>query len=163
MDARDPDPLMDELRALVAKHDPVPPPVVETAKASLGWRRLDADLAELLTDSSLEEQTYALARGRGQVGIRSVSFSNGRVTIDVQIRGDEGERTVRGQITPSTGATVQIQQLDGASHPLETHADEFGRFRARVLGVGTIRFRVSLRKSDSGIGPDWIETSWIPL
>ena len=40
MDAHDPDPLMDELRALVAKHDPVPPLLVETAKASLGWRRL---------------------------------------------------------------------------------------------------------------------------
>ncbi len=163
MDAHEPDPLMDELRALVAQNDPVPPLVVETAKASLGWRRLDTDLAELLTDSAMEEQPYALARGRGQVGVRSVSFGTGRVTIDVEIRGDEAERTVLGQITPSTGAAVQIQHLDGAGDPVETRADEFGRFRALVLGVGWIRFRVSLRKSDSGISPDWIETSWIPL
>jgi hypothetical protein len=47
--------LMVELRGLFTDVDPVPPLVIETAKASLGWRRLDADLAELLSDSALEE------------------------------------------------------------------------------------------------------------
>ena len=44
---------------LFAEVDPVPPLVIETAKASLGWRRLDADLAELLSDSALEEEAFA--------------------------------------------------------------------------------------------------------
>ena len=57
--------LIAELRAFFAEVDPVPPLVSETAKASLGWRRLDADLAELLSDSALEEEPFALARGRG--------------------------------------------------------------------------------------------------
>ena len=46
------DTLVSELREYFARVDPVPPLVTEAAKAALGWRRLDADLAELLSDSS---------------------------------------------------------------------------------------------------------------
>jgi hypothetical protein len=59
------DPLVAELRTLVARVDPVPPLVTQVAKAALGWRRLDADLAELLSDSALETEALALARGPG--------------------------------------------------------------------------------------------------
>ena len=45
--------LMAELRGLFADVDPVPPMVLETAKASLGWRRPDVALEELLSPAGL--------------------------------------------------------------------------------------------------------------
>src|ERR1700727_601281 len=82
---QDPDELlMAEVRAFFAEVDPVPPLVSETAKASLGWRRLDADLAELLSDSALEEQAFALARS-GEATARAVTFSSGDLTIDIEV------------------------------------------------------------------------------
>ena len=57
-----------ELRSLVDEVDPVPAEVTAFAKAALGWRRIDADLAELLSDSALEPETAALTRSGGGAG-----------------------------------------------------------------------------------------------
>jgi hypothetical protein len=157
------DPLLDELRALAAKHDPVPPLVVETAKASLGWRRLDADLAELLTDSVLEDEALSAARGHGPAAIRSASFGVGVLTIDVDIEGEGAGRTIRGQIAPPTSAPVQVQAADEAIPLVETTADQLGRFRARLPEAGAVRLRIAIPRTDVAEGPEWIETSWIPL
>lgn len=45
--------LMAELRGLFADVDPVPPRVLETARAALGWRRPGAALEELLSSTGL--------------------------------------------------------------------------------------------------------------
>ena len=109
--AEDPDPdelLMTELRAFFAAVDPVPPLVSEAAKASLGWRRLDADLAELLTDSALDEESVALTRGSG-VPARAVTFGSGELTIDIEVHVEDQGRTLLGQLSPPALATIQIQ------------------------------------------------------
>ena len=79
----DPDePLVAELRELFKHDDPVPPLVTELAKASLGWRRMDADLAELLGDSLLEDRATAGVRGGGDVSARQVRQIPGELEDD---------------------------------------------------------------------------------
>ncbi len=156
----DPDPdelLISALRSLFAEVDPVPPLVSETAKASLGWRRLDADLAELLSDSALEEESFALARGGGAPA-RAVTFSSTRLTIDIEVHVDGPGRTLLGQLSPPALASVEIQTVNDAQFSAE--ADRLGRFRVRLPAGGSIRLRVLA--VGGGAGPP-VETSWITV
>ncbi len=154
----DPDELlMAELRDFFADVDPVPPLVIETAKASLGWRRLDADLAELLSDSALEEERFALARG-GEAPARAVTFTSPGLTIDIEVHVDDQERTLLGQLSPPSPATIEIQTM--ADAPLSAEADRLGRFRVRLQAGGPIRLRVL---GTNGHGRPSVETSWITV
>jgi len=154
----DPDELlMAELRGFFADVDPVPPLVIETAKASLGWRRLDADLAELLSDSALEEEPFALARG-GEAPARAVTFSSTGLTIDIEVHVGDPERTLLGQLSPPSPARIEIQTM--ADAPLSAEADRLGRFRVRLPAGGAVRLRVL---GTNGDGRPPVETSWITV
>ena len=158
--SKDPDPdelLMAELRALFAGVDPVPPLVSDTAKASHGWRRLDADLAELLSDSALEEEPFALTRGSG-APVRAVTFSSTELTIDIEVHVDDQGRTLLGQLSPPAPATIEIQTM--AEAPFSAEADRLGRFLVRLPAGGPIRLRVL--GEDGRAGPP-VETSWITV
>jgi hypothetical protein len=156
--ASDPDEaLMAELRAFFAEVDPVPPLVTETAKASLGWRRLDADLAELLSDSALEEESSAVARGGG-APVRAVTFGSGALTIDIEVHVDDEGRTLLGQLSPPAPAKLEIHTIAEAS--LSAEADQLGRFRVRLPAGGPIRLRVL---DGGGRGGPPVETSWITV
>lgn len=151
------EPLLAELRSLFAKVDPVPPLVTEAARAALGWRRLDAELAELLSDSALEEESAALTRSAG-APVRSVTFATRELTVDIEIHADGEQRTLLGQLAPAAVATIEIQTVDDALLSVET--DRLGRFRATLPAGGPIRLRVidPARRSDAVI-----ETSWISV
>jgi hypothetical protein len=149
--------LMAELREIFAEVDPVPPLVIETAKASLGWRRLDADLAELLTDSALREESFAMTRG-GEAAVRSVTFSSTDLTIDVEVHADDQARTLLGQLSPPSPATIEIQTTEKTQFSAQT--DRLGRFRVRLPVGGPVRLRVL--DADGRAGPT-VETSWITL
>jgi hypothetical protein len=156
-DDSDPDePLVAELRALFAEVDPVPPLVTEAAKAALGWRRLDAELAELLSDSALDAD-LALARGTG-APVRSVTFSAADLTIDLEIHSDGENRTLLGQLAPPFTATIELQTAEGSIPSAET--DHLGRFRVTLPNGGAIRLRVVAR--DGRSGPP-VETSWVTV
>jgi hypothetical protein len=157
-DDRDPDErLMGELRAFFAEVEPVPPLVIETAKASLGWRRLDADLAELLSDSALDEERFALARS-GEAPARAVMFSSAELTIDIEVHVDDQGRTLLGQLSPPAPATIEVHPM--VQPPLTAEVDHLGRFRTRLPSGDTIRLRI-LRADGRG-GPP-VETSWITV
>jgi hypothetical protein len=157
-DAQDPhEPLVAELRSLFATADPVPPLVTEAAKAALGWRRLDAELAELLSDSAVAEDALALARGTG-APVRSVTFQAGDLTIEIEIHVEGEQRTVLGQISPPAPAGVEIERADGEAGA-GVAADRLGRFRARLAAGGPIRLLVSATADGA---PD-IATSWIAV
>jgi hypothetical protein len=150
------DPLLGELRNLFAQDDPVPQLVTEIAKASLGWRRLDADLAELLADS-LDTESFAVARGGAS--LRSVSFGTDALTVDAEIDGDGAQRTLLGQLSPSIQTKIEIQTAAEAP-PTVVHSDRLGRFRATLTAGRSIRLRVAVGDPER---PDWIETSWISV
>lgn len=154
-----PDPderLVGELRELFAQVDPVPELVTEAAKAALGWRRLDADLATLLSDSMLEDDTLALARG-ASASVRAVSFSADRLTVDLEIHDEGDSRTLLGQLSPPAATEIEVQRSDGPV--LATgESDQLGRFRLRVPAGGLIRLRVVGHPDGPAAG---VETSWM--
>ncbi|HSC04576.1 MAG TPA: hypothetical protein VLC49_14700 [Solirubrobacteraceae bacterium] len=155
-DGTDPDErLIGELRAFFADVDQVPPLVSETAKASLGWRRLDADLAELLSDSALKEEPFALARG-SEAPARAVTFSSSALTIDIEVHVADEARTLLGQLSPPAAASIEVQTT--TEEIVSSEADQLGRFRVRLPAGGAIRLRI--------LGADGnppVETSWITV
>ena len=143
---------------MLKRVDPVPPEVDEFARAALGWRRLDADLAELLADSALESERAALTRS-GDAALRSVTFRASDLTIDVQVATDGDVRTVLGQLAPPPAeATVEVQVADG-SLLATAESDSLGRFRLVLPTGGRVRLRVL--RHDPPSAP--IETSWLSL
>jgi len=154
MSTSDPhDELLAELRSVIDRVDPVPPEVTEFAQAALGWRRLDADLAELLADSALEAEA-ALARG-GEG--RWLTFRADDLTIDVEVQADGDARTLLGQLAPPPAtATIEVQAGDG-DIAATAESDKLGRFRVTLAAGGRIRLRI-LRE---GAAP--VETSWLSV
>jgi hypothetical protein len=148
--------LVAELRELFAQDDPVPEIVLEAGRAAFGWRRFDADLAELLSDSALEGE---LAGARGVSTVRTLSFRAGETTIDLEIYDDGSERTLLGQLSPPSASRIDVQRPDEPA-VAAAWSDNFGRFRAQLSAWGPIRLRVAGRLPDSAMQ---IETSWIPL
>jgi len=157
-DNPDPDAeLLAELRALIDRVDPVPPEVTEFAQAALGWRRLDADLAELLADSALETEATALTRSEG--GARWLTFRAADLAIDVEAQAEGDGFVLLGQLAPPPAtATVEVQGSDGAILA-SAEADSLGRFRLALDGGGRVRLRI-LRTDPEAAA---LETSWLTL
>jgi hypothetical protein len=154
-DQADPhEPLVSDLQALFARLDPLPPLVTQAAKAALGWRRIDAELAELLADSTLEVE-LAGARGAG-TPVRSVSFRAGELTIDLEIAVADTGLTLLGLLTPASTARIEIQATDG-SIVASAESDRLGRFRTQLAAGAAIRLRLALAETVP------IETSWITV
>lgn len=142
------DELLGELRSVLRRTDPVPGDVTDFAKAALGLRRLDADLAELLDDSVLE--STALARGGDA---RSLTFRSEDLTIDVELQPE----ALLGQLAPAPeAAEVTLQDAEGTALAT-TAADALGRFRLALEGDGRHRLRVTR----PGAAP--VETSWFTV
>ena len=134
--------------------DVAPASVTEFAKAALTWRRIDAELAELLSDSALDAEP-ALARGAAVV--RSVSFSAGETIVELEVHPEGERRTLLGQLSPAAQRTIVIQHADGAE-TASALSDELGRFRVTLDQAGTVRLRIADDASGTAI-----ETAWIPI
>jgi hypothetical protein len=145
--------LIEQLRTALSA-EVAPASVTEFAKAALTWRRIDAELAELLSDSALDGEP-ALARGVAVV--RSVSFSAGETIIELEVHPDGKRRTLLGQLSPATQRTIAIQYAEGAESA-SALSDELGRFRITLDHGGTVRLRIT--EDESGTA---IETAWIPI
>jgi hypothetical protein len=144
--------LIEQLRNTL-QADAVPSTVTEAAKAALGWRRIDADLAELLSDSALDPEP---AIARGEAVVRSVSFSADKTIVELEIHQDRERRMLLGQLSPAATWTVEVQGADGSA-PEPVRSDLLGRFRIALERGGTVRLRLS-----SAAGAV-IETAWIPI
>ena len=122
-DQPDDNEVVERLREIIERLDPVPERLLAAALDSFTWRTVDSELAELVLDSMAEDQA-ALVRGREDV--RLLSFQAAGLTIDIQVSsGGQGRRIV-GQLAPPGPATVQIRQGSGVT---DLDADELGRFR----------------------------------
>jgi hypothetical protein len=145
--------LIEQLRTAFGAQT-APASVTEAAKAALTWLRVDAELAELLSDSALDAEP-ALARGNAVV--RSVSFSAGETIVELEVHPDGDRRTLLGQLSPAAQRTIVIQHADGAELA-SAPSDELGRFRITLDGGGTVRLRIADGESGTPI-----ETAWIPI
>jgi hypothetical protein len=156
MDERDEqdEALIEQLRTALGTQA-APERVTEAAKAALTWLRVDAELAELLSDSALDAGP-ALARG-GDAVVRSVSFSAGETIVELEVHPEGKGRTLLGQLSPAGARTIELQWADGAAAE-SARSDPIGRFRLRLERGGTVRLRIADDEVDAAV-----ETAWIPI
>jgi len=149
--------LLEELRRITTHVDPVPEDVTGFARAALGWRRIDAELAELLADSALERE--ALARTRSAARARLLTFHASSLEIDLEIQVTASGVLLLAQLDPPTNAEVEVQRDDG-SVAATTQADELGRFRIELAPSGRIRLRITQPEAATA---RVVETSWLTV
>jgi hypothetical protein len=149
----DDDIAMDELRALAAETDPVPPHILAAARGSYTWRTIDAELAGLVYDSVLD--TERLATVRSGETVRLLTFETSRLAIELEVTLVGGTRRLLGQLVPPGPGVLQLRHGGGL---LELEADAQGRFVAEGVEAGP----VSLRCRRDGLGAA-IETEWVAI
>jgi hypothetical protein len=145
--------LIEQLRTALGNQE-APASVTDAAKAALTWLRVDAELAELLSDSALDAEP---ALARGDAVVRSVSFSAGQSIVELEVHPEGERRTLLGQLSPAAQRTIVVQHADGAELA-SALSDELGRFRITLEGSGTVRLRIADDQPDTAI-----ETAWIPI
>ena len=146
--------LLGELRRIAAVIDPIPEALLHAGRESLTWLRVDAELAELLSDSVVDDEVLAHVRSSG--GVRAVRFEADGFTIELDILGEGAHRTLVGQLVPAGTAEIEVQTSEA---PQTVEADAHGRFRAENVPEGRMRLRVTGHPSASGPA----ETSWITI
>jgi hypothetical protein len=146
------DALVAELRRIGSIVDPVPLTLVDAARASLTWRSVDAELAELLADSALvDDERLALVRSEG--GPRTLSFEASDLVIELEVLPEGARRRLVGQLVPPGAASIEVQTEQARSM---VAADRLGRFRAEGVPAGRMRLRVTVDERA-------VETSWIAI
>jgi hypothetical protein len=150
-----PDPVLDAIEAELAaalRDDPVPPGVVEGARAAWTWRVVDAELAELLAEEAV------LVRSTTTAG--PVAYAVDDVVVDVEriaVAGDTRRQAVVGLVTGASVVAVEIEVIyGGAPRTVPADLDAAGGFRAEVLADRPARVLVTLT------GDRRIVTPWLP-
>ena len=145
-DAED-DRLLLELRALAIEDDPVPLEALAAARSAIAWRTMDAELAELTADTSVDV---------GLVGVRSaetpvmLTFDSAGLTVEVELLEAGGRRRLMGQLVPPGPGTVEVRHRAGVA---TVAVDEVGRFSVDDVVAGPVSLRCS-----SGAGV--VQTDW---
>ena len=123
-------------------------------RESLTWRSVDAELAALLSDTSVEDERLALVRSAA--GVRAVAFEADDLAIELDILGDGAHRTLVGQLVPAGTTEIEVQRR---GDPIVVAADRYGRFRAENVPEGRMRLRITGHPETAGPA----ETSWITI
>ncbi len=140
------DDLFSALKRVVGDSDPVPADVVAAAIASETWRRVDAELAELVYDSVVDAELVRNIRGA-----RQLTFEAPELTVEVEVR----PASLDGQIVPPQAAQIELRHSEGS---LTVAADRLGHFRVDHVPRGP----VSLRCQPQG-GTVPTVTSWVVI
>jgi hypothetical protein len=140
------------LRDVTAEADPVPEHVVADAKALFILRDLDAELAELVADSWVDEPavlTRALV-----ADVRMLSFVCDEVTVELDVDTDpvSGRIALHGVAVGATGEVVVVLTGHRLAVPLED-----GHFDLELPSGGPLR--LELTRSDGGR----VTTAWITV
>jgi len=153
---RDDERLLRELRRLTEELDPVPDEVTGFARAALGWRRIDAELAEILSDSALDPESLAATRAGAQRA-RSVVFHTTELEIGLEIHDLDPGVLLLGQLAPPARAEIGVQHHD-ATIEIAVETDSLGRFRIELARAGRIRLRITRPTPATTIETSWIHT-----
>jgi hypothetical protein len=145
--------LLQRFRELAKRADPVPAHVADAARASLDWRRIDAELAELTYDMAMDPERMAAVRGDD--GPRALTFETSGLTIEVEVMRVGETRRLLGQIVPPQPAAVELRHAGGR---VTVDADRQGRFSVRGFPGGLVSLRCRV---DSQPAPRVVETGWI--
>lgn len=145
--------LLDLVAKVIDTADPVPPEAVATAKAVAGLQYVDAELANLVADSLLDDGGALLRHDLTMERLaestdRMISFATPQIDVDIELHRDG--RTVVGAITPPISVDVDLETTSGNA---STRSDELGRFHLES-GSGTCRLRIHAH--DGTVITPWI-------
>jgi hypothetical protein len=147
-DLHDDDELLAQLGRALDEADPVPADAVAVAKAVFDLGNADAELAELVFDSLLDEALVVM-RSDTVADARTMSFALGGHRVDIEFSADG--TTLLGQLDPAQPTRVRLDTTLGST---EVRSDELGRFRF-AIERGSLRLRVL---TEDGIV---VTTPWI--
>jgi hypothetical protein len=147
----DDDVLMDELRALAAANDPVPPHVLAAARGSYTWRTIDAELAGLVYDSALDAER--LTAVRSQDTVRLLTFETAELAIELEVTAAAESRRILGQLVPPGPGFVELRHGGGL---LELEADDLGRFDAEAVEPGPVSLRCRREREGAVVETEWV-------
>lgn len=128
----------------------VPPEFIEAGKNAFAWHNIDAELAQLTYDSTLDSSLELSLRAEA-ASIRALTFTSAHLTIELEV----GQDSLLGQIIPAQSATIRIQPREDAEKVLAT--DEIGCFSVQPIPPG--QFRIHCHTA-AGVGA---LTGWITL
>jgi hypothetical protein len=148
--------LIENLRRLARRADPVPERMLRAARSSYAWRTIDSELAELAYDSASHERPLAGVRGLGTPRILSFSALACGLTIEIEATSAAESLDIAGQLVPATHAILEIRHGGGVEL---VEADELGRFAAENLQAGPFSIRYI---RDAANGPAVI-TEWTTI
>ena len=138
--------LLRHLGDVLGEVDGPPAAVYEAARAALGMRALEHELAELLSTSSELEGAV-----RADEGMRLLSFRSGSVAIEIEISTTGDETQLRGHVVGAGGEVV----VDTTAGERRVPIGDDGWFTAHIRAAAAIRLRL--------VGSDGnaISTSWL--
>jgi hypothetical protein len=140
------------LRETAAVADPVPELVQEAARSVFALRTLDAELADLVHDSDLEEAGALLMRGEGELA-RTLTFEHGAVVVDVQVTEEPDGFALLVLASGATGSVV----AEHSGGRVTAELDGAGRARLEGLPAGPVRLLLTAGSGDA------VVTSWVSL
>lgn len=133
----------------------VPSWFTEIGKNAYAWHAIDAELAQLIYDSSTGDSSTGQNRsstGRSETAvIRAMKFASAHLSVALEVT----ETCLLGQISPPQSGTVETQT--GAGSTTRTSLDEAGCFAIDPIPASP--FRLRCRAAD-GTG---VLTGWISL
>jgi hypothetical protein len=145
----DDDQLLRLLGEVLDEDDPVPADALALALSAADLADLDAEVADLVFDSLLDDQAVALRAG-GDGEVRSLTFAAGDRTIEVDLTDDD----LVGRVAPP-GADPLVLGVVQAGRRQEVTTDSLGRFRSTVR-PGPLRLVFSDADAGSLLVTPWI-------
>ena len=127
--------ILDGIRAVYERVDPMPAGLPERVRFSLALRGLETEVARLVTE---EDQRLVAARGTEQS--RTVTFDSVSLSIIIRIEENKnGSVRIDGWLAPPQPRQVEMQT---SAETLSTASDEQGRFAFGAVPRGTARLVV---------------------
>lgn len=149
--------ILADLRRIAARVDPVPSLVVESARAALSLRRLDAELLDVVRDSA--EDRRSLLTVRGDADVRMVSFEFPPVTVEVQVTDRHGWCDLVAHVSGIELAAAQVEaqsQVASDSDRRDLDTDD-GTLVVERLPTGLVRLQLT------AVDGRLYATSWIRI
>lgn len=111
------------------------------ALAAFSFRTMDQELASLVYDSMLEDES--VGAGRAPDAARTLVFETDDVSVEIEIR----PGGMIGQVVPPGEGTVTAEGPDGRR--TRVHTDELGCFILDTPGPGPVRLHITTRDASA--------------
>ncbi len=137
--------ILDRIRELYARADPMPADLPERVKFTLAVHRLEAEVARIVS-----EDEPALAAVRGEEHSRTITFDHDSLTIMIRIdQNQDGTLRIDGWLAPPQRREIELQTT---ADPQRVASDDQGRFAFTRVPHGTAQLVVTAAEGRSGSG-----------